>query len=90
MTTRGITYRITIEGRLDPSWSDRLAGMKIETDASGDLPVTALSGRLGDLSALHGVLHALLDLHLPILSMERVAEPEPEPTNEDEVLGTAE
>lgn len=77
--TQSFVYRISIEGRLDPAWSDRLAGMRIEEAASGALPVTVLFGRLADMSALHGVLHALLDLHLPILSMERLPETAREP-----------
>lgn len=75
-TDQPAVYRIRIEGRLDPSWSDRMAGMAVEAGVPEAPPVTTLSGRLVDQSALHGVLHALLDLHLPILSVERLAEPE--------------
>ena len=44
--------------------------MSIETIDPGPPPITLLSGELPDQSALHGVLHALLELHLPILSTE--------------------
>ncbi len=74
-TDQPAAYRIRIEGRLDPSWSDRMAGMAIEADEGEATPVTVLTGELADQSALHGVLHALLELHLPILSTERFAEP---------------
>ncbi len=69
-------YRLRVQGRLDPSWSDRLAGMAIEAGVPGSPPVTTLCGELIDQSALHGVLNALLDLHLPILSVECLTGPE--------------
>ena len=69
-------YRLCVEGRLDPSWSDRLAGMAIEPGARGPRVVTTLHGELADQAALHGVLNALMELHLPILSTERVPGPE--------------
>ncbi len=69
-------YRIRIEGRLDPSWSDRMAGMAIEAHGAKAAPVTTLTGHLADQSALHGVLNTLLELHLPLLSTERLTEPE--------------
>ncbi len=69
-------YRIRIEGRLDPSWSDRMAGMVIEANEAGTAPVTILTGELIDQSALHGVLNTLLDLHMPILTTERLTGPE--------------
>jgi hypothetical protein len=64
-------YRIRIEGSLEPAWSDRLGGLAIEADASGDPgSVTTLAGALVDQSALSGVLNTLVDLHLRILSVE--------------------
>jgi hypothetical protein len=70
------TYRITVLGNLDESWSDRLGGMSITptSDSSGS-PVTILSGQLRDQAALLGVLNALYDpLHLPLLSVEYLAD----------------
>ncbi|MCP3960196.1 MAG: hypothetical protein GY719_20315 [bacterium] len=69
-------YQIRVQGRLDPSWSDRLAGMMIETDQSASSPVTTLTGELIDQSALHGVFNTLLELHLPILSAQCLTGPE--------------
>ena len=66
-------YRIRVEGRLDPSWSDRMGGLAIEAGGAESVPVTTLTGELIDQSALHGVLNALLELHLPILSTERLS-----------------
>lgn len=67
-------YRIQVQGRLDPGWSDWFDDMRIEVarQESG-LPVTTLSGVLGDQSALHGLLNRIRDLDLPLLALERVA-----------------
>ena len=71
------TYRIKVQGQLEASWSDRLAGMRIATDRSGQQgPVTTLEGRLRDQAALAGVLETLYELHLPVLAVERLEEQE--------------
>jgi hypothetical protein len=76
MTHKGLrldtpaTYRISVQGYLDESWSDRLGGVTITPSKADEAPVTTLSGRLLDQAALFGVLNALYDLHLPLLSVE--------------------
>ena len=62
-------YRITVQGLLDASYSERLAGMRI-TRTSQNPPVTALVGRLRDQAELSGVLDSLYTLHLPILTVK--------------------
>ena len=65
------TYRIKVQGYLDESRSDFLAGMTITTVSQGNQGmVTTLVGRLRDQAELSGVLLALYELHLPILSVE--------------------
>jgi hypothetical protein len=65
------TYQICVQGILDKGWSDRLGGVTITaTGQTSDAPVTTLSGRLLDQAALFGVLNALHDLRLPLLSVE--------------------
>ena len=86
-TDQPAVYRIRIEGRLDPSWSDRMAGMAIEADEEEAAPVTVLTGELADQSALHGVLNSLLELHLSILSTERLPQLE-RPTSVGSEPGT--
>ena len=64
-------YRIVVQGRIDPSWSDRLGGMQITTSkGEEDAPKTTLTGNLRDQAQLSGVLNSLYDLHLPILIVE--------------------
>ena len=63
------TYRIVVQGRLDASWSDRLGGMSIsERSSETGETETVLVGRLPDQAALSGVLNALYELHLPVVS----------------------
>jgi len=67
------TYRIEVEGHLDESWSNRLAGMRITTRNRADqTTVTTLFGRLRDQAELSGVLNSLYGLHLSILKVEVV------------------
>ena len=65
------SYRIRVQGHLDDSWSDRLGGMVITRAFTADKqPMTILIGHLKDQSALSGVMNALYDLHLPVISVE--------------------
>ena len=64
-------YRISVGGRLEPDWSDRLEGMTIcVTGEKGSSEKTVLEGRLPDQAALSGVLNTLYELHLPVLSVD--------------------
>ena len=68
------TYRIVVQGFLDPSYSDRVAGMKISTTKRGELkPITTLQGTVSDQAELSGVLETLYSLHLTLLNVESVA-----------------
>ena len=67
------TYRVEVDGHLDESWSDRLAGMRITARERPDQTfVTTLIGRLRDQAELSGLLISLYDLHLVILKVEVV------------------
>lgn len=67
------TYRVEVDGHLDESWSDRLAGMRITARERPDQTfVTTLIGLLRDQAELSGVLNSLYDLHLSILKVEMV------------------
>lgn len=71
-TMRGpAIYKIRVGGRLDSSWSDRIGGMQItETRGTDGQAETILVVRLADQAALLGILNALYELHLPVLSAE--------------------
>jgi hypothetical protein len=64
-------YRIRVQGRIAPSWSDRLAGMNVSLDAPRAEPLsTTLLGELRDQASLAGVLRTLYELHRPVLLVE--------------------
>jgi hypothetical protein len=64
------TYQINVQGRIDPNWSDRMAGMEIRNSVDQtNSPVTTLDGEVSDQAALLGVLNSLYELHLPIISV---------------------
>jgi hypothetical protein len=69
------TYRIRVQGRLDKNWSNRLAGMSITEETTvPNSRVSILAGHLIDQAELSGVLNALYDLRLTILSVENLDE----------------
>jgi hypothetical protein len=68
------TYQIVVLGDLAPRWSRRLEGMSISIIAGpSELPMTSLVGEVSDQAALIGVLNTLFELHLPLLSVQRLA-----------------
>lgn len=68
-------YRIVIQGLLEASWSERLAGLAIRAIDRGDrMAHTALEGPIRDQAELNGVIETLYGLHLPIVKVERVTD----------------
>jgi hypothetical protein len=67
------TYRITVQGRLDESWSNWFNGMSVGVEAADDELVTRLTGPVVDQPALRGILNKLWDLNLTLISVNRVA-----------------
>ena len=72
------TYHIQVIGQLDEIWSNRLSGLTITSTRSDDQQIiTSLHGNLIDQAALFGVLMALYDSRLPLLSVEFLGEDQP-------------
>lgn len=74
-TTRGTSgdwYEIRLDGRLDPRWAAWLDGFDL---LPGDGGSTVLRGSVPDQAALHGVLHQIRDLGLPIISVAQIERP---------------
>ena len=66
-------YRIRFEGYLDKKWSESLGGMSLTTGKTGDhKPVSVLEGPIRDQAELVGVLNALYERHLTLLSVEQI------------------
>jgi len=67
------TYRIQIEGALEPAWSARLEGMEIAVTLPAEgPPVTTLTGYLSDQAALVGILDQLYTWQFPVISVLRI------------------
>jgi hypothetical protein len=65
------TYRITVQGYLDSSWSDDFGGLVVSNQVAEDgAYFTTLTGWLIDQAALFGVLDGLYGLGFPLLSVE--------------------
>jgi len=63
-------YQITIDGKVDPSWSEWFSGLKLAEDVNKHgYPITRLTGTLPDQVALRGVLNKLWDLNITLLSV---------------------
>ena len=68
------TYQIEVEGRIQESWLDCFLGMRITgIERADESIVTCMIGRVEDQSELSGILNGLAELHLPILSVKKLA-----------------
>jgi hypothetical protein len=68
-------YEIVLKGHLDNRWARRFEGLAITLLPGGE---TILAGPLADQAALHGVLAAIRDLGMPLLSVHRITGGAPE------------
>ena len=66
-------YQIRVKGHLDEHWSGWLEGLSLTHLESGE---TLLSGPFADQAALHGVLHKLENLGVPLIAVCRVSSEE--------------
>jgi hypothetical protein len=67
---RGV-YEIRVKGNLEARWSDWFDGFAIIPVAHDE---TTLVGPVADQAALHGMLHKIRDLGLPLLSVQWLGE----------------
>lgn len=64
------TYRIALEGLLDPGWADELGDMQIlHARPAGKQPTTTLTGLVPDQAALNGLLNLVYNLGYPLISV---------------------
>ena len=62
-------YEIRVQGRLTERWADRFDGLTLTQRRDS---TTVIAGAVADQAALHGLLRALGDLGLPLLSVTEV------------------
>ena len=59
-------YEIRIQGHLGSRWTTWFDGMTLTANTDG---TTAIEGPVVDQAALHGLLHRLRDIGVPLLSV---------------------
>lgn len=68
-------YEIRIKGHLDGQWADWFGNLTITPEENGD---TLLTGPVADQAALYGLLRRVLDLGMPLLSVNHVEPGQPD------------
>jgi hypothetical protein len=61
-------YEICLKGELSPAWANWFAGFNISCNSG----FTRLIGPITDQAAMNGLLRKILDLELPILSINTI------------------
>ncbi len=69
-------YEIRLTGHRDARWATWFDGMTLTNHSDG---TTLIQGPVIDQAALHGLLGRVRDVGLPIVSVTRVDDPQPEP-----------
>jgi hypothetical protein len=64
--------RVRVQGEIAPAWSMLLADLAVTPEPDG---TTLVSGELTDQAALHGLLAAIRDFGLSLISVETVVSP---------------
>lgn len=67
-------YEIRVKGHLDSRWAAWFDGLSLTNDSDG---TTLIQGVLADQAALHGLLHKLRDIAVPLVSVAQVGPPNP-------------
>ncbi|MCW2506120.1 MAG: hypothetical protein JWO79_4404 [Actinomycetia bacterium] len=62
-------YEIRIQGHLPSRWTTWFDGMSLTAESDG---TTVLEGPVLDQAALHGLLHKVRDIGLPLLSVTQL------------------
>jgi len=68
-------YEIRVTGHLADRWAGRFAGLTLAREENG---ITVLTGTVADQAALHGLLRAVRDLGVRLLSVTRLQSEPPE------------
>jgi hypothetical protein len=62
-------YEIRLKGHLNARWAAWFDGLTLTQDSDG---ITVISGPVIDQAALHGLLHKVRDVGLPLVSVARI------------------
>jgi hypothetical protein len=67
---------IRLQGHLEPRWASWFDGMTLTRHSDG---TTLIHGPVTDQAALHGLLHKVRDIGLPLISVTRLDSKGPRP-----------
>ena len=70
-------YEIRLKGHLDARWAAWFDGLSLSRDSDG---TTVLRGPVADQAALHGLLHKVRDIGLPLICVVRIDPVFPSPS----------
>ena len=73
-------YEIRLTGHLDAHWTAWFDGLTVSYKNDG---TTVISGQIVDQAALHGLLQQVRDLGLPLVSVGKVDNDQPDVTTPD-------
>ena len=73
-------YEIRLKGHLDARWAAWFDGLSLTLEADG---TTVIYGQIVDQAALHGVLHKVRDVGLPLIAVSRVDPDHPDAPTTD-------
>jgi hypothetical protein len=68
-------YEIRLKGHLDSRWAAWFDGLSLTHDSDG---TTVISGPVLDQAALHGLLHKVRDVGIPLVSVAQIDPDEPD------------
>jgi hypothetical protein len=71
-----VQYEIRLQGHLGPRWAPWFDGLDLTIEDDG---TTVLRGAVADQAALHGLLHKVRDIGLPLVSLTQVSTPSTDP-----------
>lgn len=66
-------YQITVEGKLDKSWSSRMAGLAFNHSEIDTKIITTLTGKIIDQAELNGVLNTLYNNRMKVISVNKIS-----------------
>jgi hypothetical protein len=73
-------YEIRVKGHLGSRWEAWFDGLSITTEDDG---TTVVSGPVVDQAALHGLLHKVRDIGIPLVSLSQLPPDAPAPETQE-------
>lgn len=65
-------YRIDVQGHVSEAWAGRFGNLSMRRCIADGQEITRLEGVVSDQTQLAGILNTLYELHLPLVSIERL------------------